>query len=96
MSLGKPALLDDLFRAAGFHDVATTLVDAPFRLPTVRDYVAFVRASASPVQQILGRLDEAAQQRAWEDIEARLTRFMTDDGFVGPNELALTAARRRC
>lgn len=94
LSLGQPELLDRLFKAAGFRDVATTLVDAPFRLPTAHDYVEFVRSSASPIQQILGRLDPAAQQHAWEDIEARLGRFMTSEGFVGPNELALTAARR--
>jgi SAM-dependent methyltransferase len=94
LSLGQPGFLDRLFEAAGFRDVATTLIDAPFRLPTAHDYVEFVRSSASPIQQILGGLDAAAQQRAWEDIEARLARFMTSDGFFGPNELALTAARR--
>lgn len=93
LSLGQPDLLDRLFKSAGFRDVATTLIDAPFRLPTAHDYVEFVRSSASPIQQILGRLDTAARQHAWEDIEARLDRFMTSEGFVGPNELALTAAR---
>lgn len=94
LSLGQPGVLDRVFRAAGFRDVATTLIDAPFHLPTAHDYVEFVRSSASPIQQILGRLDTAARAHAWEDIEARLDRFMTSDGFVGPNELALTAARR--
>lgn len=94
LSLGQRGVLDRLFLAAGFHDVATTLIDAPFRLPTVQDYVGFVRSSASPIQQILARLDTAAQQRAWDDVEARLARFVTGEGFIGPNELALTAARR--
>jgi ubiquinone/menaquinone biosynthesis C-methylase UbiE len=94
LSLGQPGMVDRLFESAGFRDVATTLVDAPFRLPTTHDYVEFVRSSASPIQQVLGRLDAAAQRRAWDDIEARLDRFMTSEGFVGPNELALTAGRR--
>lgn len=93
LSLGRPPLLDELFRAAGFRNVATTLIDAPFRWPRARDYVDFVRASASPVQQLLARLDDAARQRAWSDIEARLSRFEGSEGFVGPNELALTAAQ---
>jgi SAM-dependent methyltransferase len=94
LSLGRPGLLDAMFQEAGFHNTATTMLDAPFRLPSVRHYLAFVRASASPIQQILGRLDSAAAQAAWDDIEAKLFQFQTPDGWVGPNELLLTAARR--
>jgi ubiquinone/menaquinone biosynthesis C-methylase UbiE len=94
LSLGKPDLLDDLFRRAGFRDVATTTLDAPFRLPTTADYLAFVKSSASPVQQILGRLDAPAAAAAWDDIAARLQVFETPDGWEGPNELLLAAGRR--
>jgi SAM-dependent methyltransferase len=94
LSLGRPGRLDELFRQAGFHDVATTTVDAPFRLPSARHYVDFVRSSASPIQQILGRLEPDAAKAAWQDIEARLARFQAGDAWIGPNELLLTAARR--
>jgi ubiquinone/menaquinone biosynthesis C-methylase UbiE len=94
LSLGKPGLADALFAAAGFQDIATTAVDAPFHLPTVRDYLDFVRASASPIQQILGHLSPQAAGAAWAEMEERLNVFTTTDGWVGPNELLLTAARR--
>jgi SAM-dependent methyltransferase len=94
LSLGRLGLLDEMFRDAGFTDVATTALDAPFRLPSVAHYIDFVRASASPIQQILGGLDPTAAQAAWHDIETRLSRFNTVDDWVGPNELLLTAARR--
>ncbi|RQP24427.1 class I SAM-dependent methyltransferase [Piscinibacter terrae] len=94
MSLGQPGLIDGLFEQAGLRQVATTAIEAPFRLPTARHYLDFVRASASPIQQILSRLDVAAQDAAWQDMEARLHAFDTADGWVGPNELLLTAARR--
>ena len=94
LSLGKPGLLDEMFRRAGFKDVATTTIDAPFRLPTARHYLEFVRASASPIQQILGRLDAGAADAAWAEIEERLRVFETAAGWEGPNELLLTAARR--
>ena len=58
-SAGKPGLLDALFKEAGFHDVATTTLQAPFTLPSARHYLEFVRTSASPIQQILGGLDAA-------------------------------------
>jgi len=94
LSLGKPGLADELFRAAGFRDVATTRLDAPFRLPAARAYLDFVRASASPIQQILAKLDAAAADAAWAEMEERLKVFGSADGWIGPNELLLTAARR--
>lgn len=94
LSLGKPGLVDELFRRAGFRDVATTSIGAPFRLPSARDYLDFIRTSASPIQQILGKLDAAARDTAWSEMEQRLKAFETAAGWEGPNELLLTAARR--
>ena len=93
-SLGKPGALDLLFRTAGFGDVATTKLQAPFRLPSARAYLDFVRASASPIQQILAALDPARRDDAWGEMEKRLKKFETAAGWEGPNELLLTAARR--
>ena len=94
LSLGQPGLCDQLVQSAGFRQVATTALDAPFRLPTARHYLDFVRASASPIQQILGRLEPEAAEAAWADMEERLGQFNTPGGWVGPNELLLTAAQR--
>ena len=93
LSLGRPGAMDDLFAAAGLRDVATTRIDAPFRLPTAKAYLNFVRSSASPIQQILGRLDDAAADAAWAEMEQRLSVFNTASGWEGPNELLLTAGR---
>jgi hypothetical protein len=92
--LGKPGLTDELFRAAGFQNVATTALDAPFRLPTARHYLNFIRSSASPIQQILGRLAPEVAAAAWAEMEDRLGVFTTANGWVGPNELLLTAGQR--
>lgn len=94
LSLGKPGLIDEMFRQAGFARVATTRVEAPFRLPSVRDYLDFVRRSASPILQILDRLDETAKAAAWADIESRLNAFSTRASWQGPNELLLTVGHR--
>ncbi len=93
-SLGRPRQIDALFQEAGFRDVATTAVDAVFRMPSVDDYLAFVRSSASPVLQILAGLSPAQRQAAWEDIREQLRAFDTPTGWEGPNELLITAARR--
>ena len=94
LSLGRPGLIDTLFTDAGFNDVATTVIDAPFRLPSVRHYLDFIRESASPVLQIVGRLGAAAAAAAWAEMEQRLSAFSMATGWEGPNELLLTAGRR--
>jgi ubiquinone/menaquinone biosynthesis C-methylase UbiE len=93
-SLGQPRRLDALFQEAGFRDVATTALDAVFRMPSVDDYLAFVRSSASPVLQILSGLGPARAQAAWDDIREQLHAFDTPTGWEGPNELLITAGRR--
>jgi SAM-dependent methyltransferase len=94
LSLGQPGRIDALFRTAGFEDVATTAIDATFRLPSVDHYLTFVRSSASPILQILAQLDAASAQAAWTEMRQRLMTFSAKDRWEGPNELLLTAGRR--
>lgn len=94
LSLGKPGLTDELFRKAGFNQVATVTMAAPFRLPAVNDYLDFIKTSASPIVGILQRLDAPRREAAWSEIEEKLSRFNTGAGWEGPNELLLTAARK--
>jgi SAM-dependent methyltransferase len=94
LSLGKPGLLDELFAKAGFSDVKTTTMAAPFKLPSAKDYLGFIRTSAGPILQILNRLDDAAKEAAWTEIETKLSAFNTASGWEGPNELLLTSGRR--
>ena len=94
LSLGKPGPLDALVRTKGFTAVSATRVSAPFRLPSVADYLAFVRSSASPIMHILGGLDPVAQDAAWEDIGGKLSAFQSPTGWIGPNELLLVRGTR--
>ena len=74
--------------------IATTRINAPFRLPSVDDYLDFVRTSASPILQILDRLDETSRTAAWSEIKDNLSVFTTAEGWEGPNELLLTIGRK--
>ncbi|MES2936912.1 MAG: methyltransferase domain-containing protein [Pseudomonadota bacterium] len=93
-SLGKPGLMAELLRSAGFASVAVRPVAAPFHLPSARHYLEFVRAAGSPVIEILAQLAPAAQQAAWDDMAAALERFAQPSGWTGPNELLLCSACR--
>ena len=92
MSLGQPGLMQRLLHAAGFADIAVQPMAAPFALPSVQQYIAFVRSSASPVMQLLKALPPAAQAAAWDDMTAQLQAFSTLEGWAGPNELLLCSA----
>jgi SAM-dependent methyltransferase len=94
LSLGRPGRADRLFSTAGFRDVASTTIAAPFRWPSLGHYLDFVRASGGPVRSVIDRLDPSAAADAWADIEAQLAVFSTPAGWEGPHELLLTAARR--
>lgn len=95
LSLGKPGLIDGLFAEAGFCEVATTRLAAPFLLPSVEDYMTFIRTSAGPIVQIVNGLDAERAEAAWADMERALARYKTPNGWEGPNELLLTSARRQ-
>ena len=93
-SLGRPGDLETLFAAAGFKGITSTRIDAPFRLPKPADYVAFLRDAAGPVIDIVSHLSAPAKMAAWAAIQSQLEAFQTDDGWVGPNSLILTAGTR--
>lgn len=93
-SLGKSGAIGGLFASAGFADVATTAISAPFELPSAAAYLDFIRVSASPVMAILGTLDRQRQDAAWAAMEAELRRFDHPGGWTGPNELLLTCGTR--
>jgi ubiquinone/menaquinone biosynthesis C-methylase UbiE len=94
LSLGKPGLIDALFKEAGFREVATTRMAAPFKLPTVKYYLDFIKSSAGPIVAIMQRLQPAQRKAGWREMEEKLRRFETGTEWIGPNELLLTAARR--
>ena len=94
LSLGKPGLLESLFIEAGFAAVASRCMAAPFRLPSARAYLEFVRDSASPIVQILGQLSLHDQEAAWASMESKLRAFQTPSGWEGPNELLLVHGAR--
>jgi SAM-dependent methyltransferase len=94
LSLGRPVALARLLDGAGLHSIEVTPLAAPFRLPSVDDYMAFLRDGASPVIELLRGLPAARQAEAWADIAAQLGRFTTAHGWEGPNELLLCSGTR--
>lgn len=94
VSLGKPGAIDALFEKAGFSAVATTRMDAAFRMPSTAHYLDFIRDAAGPILQILAPLDANAKAAAWADMAEQLDVYQTAEGWAGPNTLLLTVGQK--
>lgn len=94
VSLGRSGAIDALFLEAGFQAVATTRIDAPFRMPTTQHYLAFINDAAGPILKILAPLSDEQKAAAFADMAEQLDAFQTPDGWVGPNTLLLTVGRK--
>jgi hypothetical protein len=80
--------------AANFQAITVRAVDAPVRFPSAADCVRFDRESFGAPHAMLANVSRADRDRAWAEIESELHQFEGPDGFVGPCEMLLGAARR--
>lgn len=94
LSLGRPGLIEELFVTAGFVDVRVRPVDAPFRLPSVDDYLRFIQTAAGPVMAILERMTQEARQAAWAEIAHALAPFGGTQHWEAPTGLLLASGAR--
>jgi hypothetical protein len=74
--------------------VQVEVVPSPLRLPSAADCVRFERESFGALHQMLAGLDDDQRSAAWTEIETRLARFESDEGFVGPCELLVASASK--
>lgn len=93
-SLGGPGVLSAALEQAGFRDVRVQALAAPLRLPSAAECVRFERESFGALHQMLAPVPAEQRPSVWDEIEEALRRFETADGFVGPCELLVAAARR--
>jgi SAM-dependent methyltransferase len=93
-SLSKRDTIGRLFEAAGFEDVTFELVDAPLRLPSAADCLAFERESFGALHQMLSGLDEAAKAAAWAEVAAELRKLEGPRGFEAPCTMAIAVGTK--
>jgi hypothetical protein len=79
---------------AGFAELTSLSIESPFPLPSVDEYLAFLRAAAAPVRAVLSRLSQPVQDAAWQEIREQLSANRMDVAWVGPNTLRLTVGKR--
>jgi len=93
-SLGADGVLANALKQAGFRDVEVRRVDSPVRLPSAAECVRFERESFGALHQMMAAMSERERAETWQEIEAALGRFETDQGFVGPCEMLVGAGTK--
>lgn len=93
-SLGGPGALEEAYSKAGFGEIVVRAVDAPLRFPSAAECVRFERESFGALHAMLANVSQAEREQAWREIEAELRQFEGPEGFVGPCELLVGAARK--
>ena len=93
-SLGGEGVLADAFTQAGFRDVEAVTIDAPVRVPTAAECLAFEKESFGALHQMLGGLSDPEKDEAWAEIEETLGQFEGPAGFEGPCELVVAVGTR--
>jgi SAM-dependent methyltransferase len=88
-SLGRPGMMADALRPAGFGDVESNIISTPLRLPSAAECVRFEREAFGALSQMLAGASEAERAAAWAEIEQDLGQFEGPEGFVAPSELII-------
>jgi SAM-dependent methyltransferase len=89
-ALGQPGILEDTFRAGGFHDVAVHAVATRWRFPSTADAIRVtMKASFLGLERIMAKLSEAERELAWTEIENQLSQFEGPNGFDAPGEVLI-------
>lgn len=93
-SLASEETFADAFEQAGFRNVQIQAVRSPLRMSSAAECLHFERESFGALHQMLGGLDEADRERAWQEVGEALGEFEDANGFSGPCELLVGAATR--
>jgi SAM-dependent methyltransferase len=93
-SLGGEGVLARTLEQAGFRAVEVRRVESPVRLPSAAECVRFERESFGALHQMMAAMSEGERADTWQEIQAALGKFETQDGFVGPCEMLVGAGTR--
>jgi SAM-dependent methyltransferase len=93
-SLGAPGGIEAAYESAGFTEIVARRLPAPLRLDSAAEYVRFARESFGALHQMLAGLPQAEQEDTWAEMEIAMRQFEGPEGFAGPCELVVAAARR--
>jgi SAM-dependent methyltransferase len=88
-ALGESGALEDVFRRADFLNVSVHAVPIQRRLPSADAAVENMRKGAGDTRELMNRLNETDQERAWAEITEQFKQFEGPNGFEIPGEVLI-------
>jgi SAM-dependent methyltransferase len=88
-ALGEPGILEDTFKAGGFHDVAVHAVATRWQFPSTADVIRGIKDSFPGLERVMAQLSDADRERAWNEIEQKLSQFEGPNGFEAVGEVLI-------
>jgi hypothetical protein len=85
--LGEPALLEGVFRAAGFVEIVIHPVGLRRRFASAAEPVQTMKNPF--LQQLMTKLSDTERAQAWEEIEQEFRRFEGPNGFEMSGEVLI-------
>lgn len=86
-ALGNPGTLEDCFRQAGFLNLSVQAASIPRRFQSAAAAVENMKKAAVDIREFMNRLNEAAHEQAWAEIEEQFRSFDGPNGVVFPGEV---------
>src|SRR5262249_41554004 len=90
--LSGPGVLEDVYRSAGFHDVAVHQMLTRRTFPSVAAAVEY--AEALPVRELMAQLSESEQRQAWTEKQVAFRQFDGPHGYDSPCKLLIAVGRK--
>jgi hypothetical protein len=88
-ALGDPGVLEDIYTRAGFLNVSVRTVPILRRSASAAAAVENMRKGTGDIREVMNRLNEADQERAWAEITEHFKRFEGPNGFEIPGEVLI-------
>jgi len=85
-SLSGAGVLEHLYRDADFSDVAIHTAPLRRKYASLHDTIQGMKGTMAVLQDLMAKLSEADQARAWEQIEKAMSQFVGPSGFDAPGE----------
>ena len=80
-ALGGAGVLEGLLSDCGFVDIKLVIVQAPFRLSSADDALAFLQQAAGAYRAVIADLSDDAKDDAWAEVRDCLGQFEDETGF---------------
>lgn len=88
-ALAGPGVLEETFRKSGLQDISVCPVAIRRKFSSLAEAIKSMKESFAFLQDLLLKLNDADQGRAWKEIEREMSQFESANGFEAPGEVLI-------